>query len=147
MQIKHTILEYQTKGEFEIRDITDQVEEFVKQSSIKNGIINIQSFHTTATVVINENEPLLLKDIKLNLEKIAPSNVVYNHDNFAIRTVNMCEGECENGRSHCRALYLPTSVTLNLNEGKIQFGRWQRILFIELDRSRPRKVQVQILGE
>ena len=74
MQVKHTIFGYQTKEEFEVLDITDQVEEFVKQSSIKNGLINIQSFHTTAAVVVNENEPLLLKDIKNNLEKLAPSD-------------------------------------------------------------------------
>lgn len=147
MQIKNKIFEYQTKGEFDFRDITDNIVNFVKESKIKNGIVNIQSLHTTATVFINENEPLLLKDMRANLEKLAPSNINYNHDNFEIRTVNMCEGECANGRSHCRALYLPTSVTLNLIDDKITFGRWQRIMHVELDRSRPRKVQVQIIGE
>ncbi|MDP2950907.1 MAG: YjbQ family protein, partial [bacterium] len=94
-----------------------------------------------------ENEPLLIEDMKANLEKIVPSAIVYNHDNFEIRTVNMCVGECANGQAHCKALYLPSNLTLNLVEGELQFGGWQRIMFIELDRARPRKIQVLLLGE
>jgi len=52
-----------------------------------------------------------------------------------------------NGHSHCKAVHLPTSVTLNLIEGQMQLGTWQRIMFIELDRARDRKIQVQIFGE
>jgi len=147
MQIKSKIFEYQTKGKFDFQDITNQVQDFIKESGIKNGLVNVQTFHTTATVFLNENEPLLLEDIKANLEKIAPSDIVYNHDNFAVRTVNMCEGECDNGQAHIKALYLPSSLVINLLDGEMQFGTWQRIIFVELDRPRPRKVQVLLIGE
>ncbi len=147
MEIKNKTFEYQTKRELEIRDITDDIEKFVVETGIKNGLINIQTFHTTATVFVNENEPLLIEDIKKNLKRLAPSTVKYSHDNFDIRTVNMCEDECANGQAHCKAVYLPCNVCLNILDGKIQFGRWQRILFIELDRPRPRKIQALLIGE
>ncbi len=103
--------------------------------------------HTTATLILNENEPLLIKDIKKNLSALAPEDADYNHDNFNVRTVNMCDGECANGHAHCKSIYLTPTNTLNLIDGQLQLGRWQRILFVELDRSRTRKVQIQVMGE
>src|SRR3989338_835060 len=140
-------LEYQTKGEFDFIDITDEVKKFANECGIKNGLVNVQSLHTTAAVILNENEPLLIEDLKENLKKIAPKNYPYKHNDFTIRTVNMCVGECANGHSHCQAIYLTPNVVLNLIEGQIQFGQWQRIFFVELDRSRPRKVQILAIGE
>jgi len=55
--------------------------------------------------------------------------------------------ECKNGHSHCLAAYLPTSVVLNIIDGKLSVGQWQRIFFIELDHARIRKVQIQVMGE
>jgi len=144
---KNKTIKIKSKEQFDIVDLTDEIVSFVKESNIKNGLINIQSLHTTAAVLVQENEPLLLEDIKKSLERIAPQNIDYNHDDFSRRTVNMCDDECRNGHSHCKAVCLPTSVTLNLIDGEIQLGRWQKILFIELDRARDRKVQIQIIGE
>jgi secondary thiamine-phosphate synthase enzyme len=147
MKILNMTIPLETKGEFDIIDLTDKVKNFVEQSKIKDGLVNIQTLHTTATVLVNENEPELLKDFKEHLEKLAPKNNKYYHDNFNVRTVNVCEDECANGRSHCRAINLPVNVCLNLIYGKLQLGTWQRILFIELDHARKRKVEVQIIGE
>ena len=147
MKTTNKTIEIQTKEQFDVTDLTDEVVSFIKGSEIRNGLINIQSLHTTAAVFIQENEPLLLQDIKKSLERIVPQSINYNHDDFSRRTVNLCEDECRNGHSHCKAINLPTTVTLNLISGKIQLGRWQRILFIELDRARERKVQIQIIGE
>ncbi|MGC9031434.1 MAG: secondary thiamine-phosphate synthase enzyme YjbQ [Minisyncoccia bacterium] len=147
MKIKNKTIEFQTKSEYDFIDLTDQIKDFVKESEIENGLVNIQNFHTSSALIFNENEPLLLEDIKNNLEKLAPKDIKYNHDNFEIRTVNFCPGECPNGHSHCRAIYLLSTITLNLIEGKLQLGTYQRIMFVELDRSRPRKIQIQIIGE
>jgi len=147
MKTENKTLQYQTKGEFDFIDITEEVKKFVSQCGIKNGLINVQTLHTTATIIVNENEPLLLEDIKKNLEKLAPENADYNHDNFKKRTVNVRPSECANGRSHCKAIYLPVNVTLNLIGGQIQFGEWQSIMLIELDHPRMRKVQIQVVGE
>jgi len=147
MKTFNKIIDYRTKGEFDFLDITDQVKDFIKESQIKNGLINIQTFHTTAALMVNENEPLLLEDIKRSLEHLSPKKLIYRHDDFKVRTVNVCSDECVNGHAHCKAIHLPVNVTLNIIEGNLQLGQWQRIFFVELDRARPRKYQFQILGE
>ena len=147
MKIVNTTIELQTKGEFDFIDLTDKVKAFIKESQIKNGLVNIQTLHTTAVLIINENEPLLLEDFKRHLENLSPKTLKYNHDDFKKRTVNLCADECINGHSHCKAILLSVNVSLNLIKGEIQFGQWQRILLVELDRARKRKIQIQILGE
>ncbi len=144
---KNKTIKVQTKALFDIIDLTDDINSFVKKSNIKNGLVNVQSLHTTASIIVQEKEPLLLEDIKKVLDKIAPKKDKYNHDDLDRRTVNLCDDECINGHSHCKAINLRTSVTLNLIDNKVQFGPWQRVLFFELDRARPRQVQIQILGE
>jgi secondary thiamine-phosphate synthase enzyme len=148
MIIKNKTLSYKTKEEYEFKDITDEVVGFVKESGVKDGLINIQSLHTTAAVIVNENEPLLIEDMKNNFRELAKKDIYYGHNDFSIRTVNMCgPTECKNGHSHCLAAYLTASVTLNVVGGKATFGQWQRVFLIELDHDRPRKVQMQIMGE
>ena len=147
MKTSNKTLSYQTKALFDFIDITEEVKKFVEESSIKNGLVNVQIMHTSAALIFNENEPLLLEDIKSNLEKTAPTTANYQHDDFDKRTVNLCENECVNGHSHCKAIRLPSTVTLNLIKGKLQLGQWQRIMLAELDRPRPRQVQIQVIGE
>ena len=146
IKIKSTTIEIQTKKEMDFIDITQKVEDFVNQTKIKNGFVNIQSLHTSAALILNENEPLLIEDFKKNLEATAPKNFSYQHDDMTKRTVNVCPQECINGHSHCKAIHLPASITLNLINGELQLGQWQRIFFVELDRSRKRKIQIQIIG-
>ncbi|MBM3251093.1 MAG: YjbQ family protein [Candidatus Nealsonbacteria bacterium] len=147
MKIANKTLKYQTKSEFDFIDITEEVRKFVQESRIKNGLVNIQILHTSAGLIVNENEPLLLEDIKKNLENCSPASREYQHDDFSRRTVNVCPGECINGHSHCKAIHLLVNATLNIIKGELQLGQWQNIIFIELDRSRPRKIQLQIIGE
>jgi secondary thiamine-phosphate synthase enzyme len=146
MKFQHKTISLKTKRLFDIIDLTDQVLDFVK-NRVKHGFVNIQTMHTTAMLILNENEPLLLEDIKENLQQIASQKHLYSHDNFDIRTVNMCNDECANGHSHCKAIYLSPNVVLNFINGKLQLGQWQRILFIELDRPRERDIQIAIMGE
>ncbi len=148
MIIKHKTLDYKTKGGLEFEDITDKVHEFVSESGVRNGLVNIQTLHTTTAIIVNENEPYLIEDMKKNFREMAEKDAYYGHNDFSVRTVNMCGlDECKNGHSHILASYLPTHVTLNVVDGKVSFGQWQRIFFIELDHSRDRKVQMQIMGE
>lgn len=144
--VKNTTISVKTKGELDIIDITDRVKDFLKSSGTKNGFLNIQTLHTTATVFVNEKEPLLIEDFKRHLDKLAPRSQDYQHDDFSRRTVNMCDDECANGCSHCRAINMPSNVCLNIIDGKLQLGQWQKILFIELDRPRERRIQLQIMG-
>ena len=148
MIIKNKMLEYKTKGEYEFEDITNEIIDFAKKSGVKDGLVNIQSLHTTAAVIVNENEPLLIEDMKNNFREIAKKDIYYGHNDFTVRTVNMCgPTECKNGHSHCLNAYLTTSVTLNVVDNKVSLGQWQRVFLVELDHIRPRKVQMQVIGE
>ena len=97
--------------------------------------------------MIGESEPLLLEDMKNVLERFAPRHAIYQHDDFEIRTVNLCPDEEKNGHSHCKALFLKTSETVNVADGSIELGLWQRVFLIELDRARERTVSVTVIGQ
>ena len=129
-------------------DITDRVLDAVKQSGINNGFVIVFSKHTTAAIIIQEHEPLLLEDLGNTLERIAPKNVDYRHNDFNVRTVHMHEDECPNGHSHCRHMMLGTSENIPIIDGVLPFGKWQRIFMVELDQEaeQPRKILVQIVG-
>lgn len=146
MKIINHIIKLKTATTLDFIDVTDKIQKKIKEAGIKNGVINIQSLHTTMAILVNEAEPLLIEDMKVMLEKLAPRTYKYMHDNFEIRTVNMCEGECKNGHSHNKAIHLPTSAFMNIVKSKLQLGTWQRIFAIELDRSRPRQIALQIIG-
>jgi len=147
MKIKNEIIKLTTATTLDFIDITDKIQRKIKAAGVKNGIINIQSLHTTMAVIVNEAEPLLIADMKVLLEKLAPRTYKYMHDNFKIRTVHMHEKENKNGHSHGKALYLPTSAMLNISKNKLQLGEWQRIFAVELDESRPRQIALQIIGK
>jgi secondary thiamine-phosphate synthase enzyme len=130
----------------EFIDITDEVLGAIEASAVQEGSVTVFSRHTTAAVVINENEPLLLRDMARFLEGTAPREANYRHNDFIIRTANMTEDECPNGHSHCQHLFLGASETVPIAEGRPLFGRWQRVFMIELDRPRPREIVIQVQG-
>ena len=140
-------LKLETKEDLEFIDITQRVQECVAQTEVTSGFAVVYSKHTTASVKINENEPLLLEDMKQLLERVAPRNGTYRHNDFTERTVNMNEDECPNGHAHCQHLLLGTSETSPIVQGAMDVGRWQSIFFIELDHPRQREVVVQVFGE
>jgi len=146
MKITNHIINLKTAATLDFIDITEKVREKIKEAGVTNGVINIQSLHTTMAVIVNEAEPLLIADMKELLEKLAPRTYKYAHDNFEIRTVNMCDGECANGHSHNKAIHLPTSTMMNITGSDLQLGQWQRVFAVELDRSRPRQIALQIMG-
>jgi secondary thiamine-phosphate synthase enzyme len=114
---------------------------------VRTGLVNVQSLHTTVAIVVNEHEPLLLTDFKNLLEQLAPAAGTYRHDDPSARTVNVTAEERRNGQAHCRALLLGPSACLNVIDGRLQLGRWQRVFLLELDGPRERQVSVVMLGE
>ena len=128
-------------------DITKDVLAFALYSGIQNGIVVAFSRHTTAAIKISENAPLLLEDLENFLERIAPRDGEYSHNDFTIRTINMTEDECPNGHAHCQHLLMSTSETIPIIDGELQLGRWQSVFLVELDHPRSREVVLQAIGE
>ena len=139
-------LEYTTSHALEFIDITDGVRAVVDRSGVAFGQVTIFSAHTTAAIIVNENEPLLLNDMARMLSRAAPAGDYYEHNDFSIRTVNMNEDECANGHAHCQQLLLGTSETIPIHDGELRLGRWQRTFLVELDHARHRTVSVQTMG-
>lgn len=144
---RHTKVRITTERPTEFIDLTEGLEGLLAQSRITIGFVNVQSLHTTAAIVVNEGEPLLLGDFGNLLEKIAPGAARYQHDDTTIRTVNMTPGERPNGPAHCKSLLLGSSVCLNVVNGRLLLGRWQRVFLAELDGPRPREISVLMMGE
>ena len=143
---RHSRIQVETCRSTEFIDLTDQIEASVSDTGIRDGLVNVQSLHTTTAILVNEHEPLLLTDFATLLDRMAPRHAPYRHDDMAARTVNIAPGERPNGHAHCRALLLGSSACLNLVGGRLQLGRWQRVFLVELDGPRPREVSVQLLG-
>jgi secondary thiamine-phosphate synthase enzyme len=131
----------QTRYPREFVDITDQVMHRVEASGIEYGFALIASTHTTASVLVNEHEPELLKDMDRFLLEMAPPGHDYAHNGAPCGP-----GEQPNGHAHCQALLLNTSVTIPIVAGDLSLGRYQRIFLVELDCPRPRQVTVALMG-
>jgi secondary thiamine-phosphate synthase enzyme len=145
MRAFHSLIRLQTEACMQFIDLTDEVKLIVERSGVRNGWVNVQTKHTTTAVIVNENEPLLQEDLKLLLEHVAPRAREYQHNDFS-RRVDIPPDEPANGHSHCKALFLPMSACVNIAEGQIQLGRWQRIFLLELDESRERNISVMVMG-
>ncbi len=141
----HSVIRLRTRECMQFVDITDEVEEVVARAGVRHGWVNVQTKHTTTAIIVNENEPLLHEDLKRTLERLAPRSGEYEHNDFS-RRVGVPPDEPPNGHSHCKALFLPMSVCVNVADGRLQLGRWQRIFLIELDESRERSVSVMVMG-
>jgi secondary thiamine-phosphate synthase enzyme len=144
---RHTTIRLETQHPTQFIDLTDDLTALVTEWRIHMGLVNIQGLHTTTAVVVNEHDPLLLADVAALLERVVPQDGFYQHDNVGLRSSNCVLGERPNGHSHCRSLLLAASVTLNIAEGRLQLGRWQRIFLVELDGPRSRDVSVLAVGE
>ncbi len=135
----------ETSAAPEFIDITDEVQAIVAASGALFGQVTVFSGHTTAAIRVNENEPLLLQDLARVVQQLAPVDEEYEHNDFSRRT-NVDDDECANGHAHCQHLFLSTSETVPIIDGKLSLGTWQRIFLIELDRPRERKVLVNVIG-
>lgn len=126
MTFSHTKIQLQTQAPIDLIDITDSVLEFVKNSDCQNGLLNLCSQHTTATVNVNESCEALKKDFLATLQKLIPAQAHYEHNKVAV-------DDRANAHSHLLNYFMNNTPTLPIVDGKLQLGTWQRIFFIELD--------------
>ena len=138
------LVHIRTEKPLQFIELTELVAERVRRSGVSEGMVTVQTRHTTTAIVVNENEPRLLDDFRDLLECWAPAARPYRHNDLAAREAP--PDEKPNGHGHARALLLGVSVCLNIAEGRIDLGPWQSVLLVELDGPRKRTVSVQVLG-
>jgi secondary thiamine-phosphate synthase enzyme len=132
-------ISFSTKGFSDIIDITDRVDSVIGHAKIKNGLVTVFCPGSTASITTIEYESGVLRDLQKAVEKIAPSDISYEHDK------RWGDG---NGFSHVRAALMKPGLTVPLIKGRLSLGTWQQIVFIDFDnRKRERNLIVQIVGE
>ncbi|MBI4240579.1 MAG: YjbQ family protein [Candidatus Rokubacteria bacterium] len=125
----------------ELLDITKQIQDSVPSADVKEGMVLVNSFHTTVALFVNEFQGALIEGIKTLLERLVKERSGYRHDDPRY-------SDCERGNAHAhlRAMLLGRSVALGVSGGELPLGRFQSIIFAELDGPRERTIDVQIIG-
>ncbi|MHC4087169.1 MAG: secondary thiamine-phosphate synthase enzyme YjbQ [Planctomycetota bacterium] len=129
---------FDTTDRREFINITPQVEECLKESGIREGIVLCNAMHITASVFINDDESGLHHDFEVWLEKLAPEKPYsqYRHNGFE-----------DNADAHLKRSVMGREVVVAVTEGKFDFGPWERIFYGEFDGKRKKRVLVKIIGE
>ena len=137
----HTVsLAIRMEGGTQVENITKPVADALAGSHLKTGIVTVFIQHTTASVMIIEDEPGIRADTKTFWNRLVPPDPQWQHN-----TVNPGE---DNGHSHLRGQLQGPSVTIPFTAGTLLLGRWQQIVVVDFDtRARTRELVVQVLGE
>lgn len=130
-------LHYNTKTRRAYINITKDIEECLKASSIKEGLLLCNAMHITSSVFINDNETGLLNDFEIFLEKLAPEKPysLYQHNGYE-----------DNADAHLKRTIMGREVVVAITNGKLDFGPWEQIFYGEFDGMRNKRVLVKIIG-
>jgi secondary thiamine-phosphate synthase enzyme len=142
MKVYSTSFTLSTGERTEIADITKQVRDAVQQFAVTTGIALVNTLHTTCALFINEFQSALIDDLRALMEGLVPERHGYRHDDPRV-------SDCERGNAHAhlRAALLGRNITVGVNNGELTLGRFQSIIFAELDGPRRREIAVQVIGE
>lgn len=132
-------LEFKTEKRVDFVNITEDVEEAVRKSGVREGLCLVNAMHITASVFINDAEEGLLQDFAKWLEGLAPHEPTtrYKHN---------LTGEV-NGDAHLKRTVMGREIVVAITRGALDFGPWEQIYYGEFDGRRPKRVLVKIIGE
>lgn len=130
-------IEIKSNVTFEFVKITEDVQKVIDETGVREGLLLVKSPHTTAAVVITEDDSDLHQDTKMVLENLLSLELPWKH---------VDEGKV-NARAHQAALLLGNSVLAPISGGQISLGTWQDIFFVECLEGRRRRVEVVVIGE
>ncbi|MDH5741059.1 MAG: secondary thiamine-phosphate synthase enzyme YjbQ [Nitrospira sp.] len=140
MTVQSVPLAIRMAGGTDIANITQSVADAVAASNLQGGIVAVFVKHTTASIMIIEDEPGIRADTKTFWDRVLPPDPRWQHN-----TVNPGE---DNGHSHLRGQLQGPSITIPFAAGALLLGTWQQIVLVDFDtRSRTRELIVQVLGE
>jgi secondary thiamine-phosphate synthase enzyme len=139
MPVHTCTITFRTEGFADCRDITRELERCLRDSRIMNGLLTVMVTGSTAAVTTIEYEPGAVEDLKQALERIAPMDIPYAHNE------RWGDG---NGFAHVRAALMKPSLGIPIIDGKLCLGTWQQVICMDFDnRPRNRSLVVQVLGE
>lgn len=140
-RIFNRVADWITHDRVELINITDRINEIVRKSGIRDGLVHLQSLHTTTAVFINEWQDALLADVRTFLEDLIARERPWRHNDPA-------ESDCErsNADSHLRGMLLGQALSLQVRNSAVLLGTWQSIVLAEFDGPRNRTLSVQVSG-
>lgn len=129
---------FEVSGRRGLINITPQVQDAVKESGVKEGLVLVNAMHITASVFVNDDEKGLHSDLEVWLEKLAPENPhsQYQHN-----------GAEDNADAHLKRTIMGREVVVAITEGKLDFGPWEQIFYGEFDGNRRKRVLIKVIGE
>jgi len=140
MSVKSIPIRLDMRGQTQIENITKRVQEAVGETGLRAGIATVFIRHTTASVMLIEDEPGIRADTKTIWERLIPADSQWQHN-----TRNPGEN---NAHSHLRGHLQGPSITIPFAEGALLLGTWQQIVVVDFDtRARTRDLVVQVIGE
>lgn len=140
MKSQTEYLTFNIPARMDFENITPQVEEIVRKSGVREGLVLVNAMHITASVFINDDEPGLHEDYKRWLEELAP------FDASPQRYAHNRTGE-DNADAHHKRQIMGREVVVAITNGKLDFGPWEQIFYGEFDGRRPKRVLVKVIGE
>ena len=142
MKAFNTSLTLHTEEKTEVSDITKQVRDALHESSMTTGIALVNTMHTTCALLVNEFQSALMNDVMALGERLVPERGGFRHDDPRY-------SDCERGNAHAhlRTAFLGRNVALGVNGGELTLGRFQSVIFAELDGPRKREISIQVIGE
>lgn len=124
-----------TGARVELKDVTGTIQRFIAESGVQSGVCHVFVPHTSAAVLIQENDdPALQKDLDNFLCELAPRDKAYHHN----------DGNCD---AHLKASVIGCSKALLIENGRLLLGRWQGIFFCEFDGPRRRELRIKIVAD
>jgi secondary thiamine-phosphate synthase enzyme len=140
-KVFNRIVDWITSDRMQLLNITDRMNDLVRKSGIRDGIIHLQSLHTTTAVFLNEWQDALLGDVKEFFDEVVDQNQYYRHND-----PELSDCERRNADSHLRGMLMGQSLSLQVRNAAVLLGTWQSIVFAEFDGPRSRSLAVQISG-
>jgi secondary thiamine-phosphate synthase enzyme len=140
-KVFNRIVDWITNDRLQLLNITERINEIVRKSGIRDGLVHLQSLHTTSAVFLNEWQDALLHDVKGFLEQMVERERYYRHNDPQ-------HSDCErkNADSHLRGMLMGQTLCLQVRNASVLLGTWQSIIFAEFDGPRSRSLAVQVSG-
>jgi secondary thiamine-phosphate synthase enzyme len=135
------VLDWITSDRMQLINITDRINDIVRKSGVRDGLVHLQSLHTTTAVFINEWQDALLHDVKSFLGEVVAREHAWRHND-----PEYSDCERQNADSHMRGMLMGQSLILQVRNSAVLLGTWQSIILAEFDGPRSRSMSVQVSG-
>ena len=140
-KIFNRVIDWITSDRMQLINITDRINDIVHKSGVREGLVHLQSLHTTTAVFLNEWQDALVHDVKSWLDDLVNRDNEWRHND-----PNYSDCERQNADSHLRGMVMGQCLCLQVRNSTVLLGTWQSIILAEFDGPRSRSMSVQVTG-